>query len=70
MSRRTFQLVVNLVRNSMEKRDNLFREAVSTVASQWHCGVLPAGMRTELLPPSLELESLLLSRSQTVLLTP
>ena len=29
MSRRTFQFVVNLVRNSMEKRDTRFREAVS-----------------------------------------
>ena len=29
MSRRKFQFVVNLVRNSMEKRDTRFREAVS-----------------------------------------
>ena len=29
MSRRTFQFVVNLVRNSIEKRDTRFREAVS-----------------------------------------
>ena len=29
MSRRTFQFVVNLVRNSVEKRDSRFREAAS-----------------------------------------
>ena len=29
MSRRTFQFVVNLVRDSIEKRDTRFREAVS-----------------------------------------
>ena len=70
LTRRTFQFVVNLVRNSVEKRDSRFREAVSiekrVAVALWR---LASQKRTELLPPRLELESLLLSRSQTVLLT-
>ena len=48
MSRRTFQFVVNLVRNSMEKRDTRFREAVS-IEKRVACSGIVASCQRECL---------------------